>query len=124
MTRSMIPETEKPMAKPAAESDPPEEGVVLLADSGRRHLFDNPANVKRLIRGFWVACGLLLALDLLFLPGVGPLHKHMSFAEGVLDAEDWPGFFCFYGLGACVALVLLAKLLRKVIMRREDYYDR
>jgi hypothetical protein len=29
-----------------------------------------------------------------------------------------------YGFFACVALVLAAKLLRKLIMRPEDYYER
>ena len=28
-----------------------------------------------------------------------------------------------FGFVACVALVLIAKQLRKVLMRREDYYD-
>ena len=33
------------------------------------------------------------------------------------------GFYCIYGFAACVALVLLATEMRKVIMRDEDYYD-
>jgi hypothetical protein len=105
-------------------SEAPAEGVVLLADDGRKHVFDNPANVKRLIRGFMVVCGLLLAVDLLFLPPIGIWHKHLSFGNGALPAEGWFGFYCIYGLGACVMLVLLAKVLRKIIMRGEDYYDR
>ena len=38
--------------------------------------------------------------------------------------EGWPGFYPMYGFVACVALVLVAKQLRKILMRDEDYYDR
>jgi hypothetical protein len=33
------------------------------------------------------------------------------------------GFYAFYGFVACVLLVLIAKQMRKVLMRKEDYYD-
>ena len=36
--------------------------------------------------------------------------------------ESFSGFYAFFGLVACVALVLAAKELRKLIMRPEDYY--
>ena len=34
------------------------------------------------------------------------------------------GFYAIYGFVACVILVLLAKEMRKLLMRDEDYYDR
>jgi len=34
------------------------------------------------------------------------------------------GFYAIYGFVACVVLVLLAKEMRKILMRDEDYYDR
>ena len=37
--------------------------------------------------------------------------------------ESWPGFYAFFGFVACVALVLAAKELRKLVMRDESYYD-
>jgi len=37
--------------------------------------------------------------------------------------ESWPGFFSIYGFVACVALVLAAKELRKLLMRSETYYE-
>jgi hypothetical protein len=46
------------------------------------------------------------------------VHRH---AETAFDG--WFGFYGLYGFVACVALVLAAKLLRRVVMRREDYYD-
>jgi len=73
---------------------------------------DRPANVTRLYRGLWGLGTLLLAADLV-------LHRH---AEAAFDG--WFGFYGVYGFAACVALVLAAKLLRRGVMRPEDYYDR
>lgn len=77
---------------------------------------DHWENVKKVLIAFWSVCGVLLVVDLLSLLGV--YHKHAHFA-----VEDWFGFYAFYGLGACVALVLLAKQLRKLVMRSQDYYE-
>lgn len=77
----------------------------------KQHLFDRPENVNRLLRGFYVVCALLLLLDFF-------LHRHVSH-----DWENLPGFYAIYGFVACVLLVLIAKQLRKLLMRREDYYD-
>ena len=84
--------------------------------SEKKHLFDQPRNVRRLIRVFFVICVLLLGADLLF-------HRHLNFAEGVFPVEGWFGFYAIYGFVACVLLVLTATQMRKVLMRREDYYD-
>jgi len=37
--------------------------------------------------------------------------------------EALPGFYALFGFVACVVLVLIAKEMRKVLMRDEDYYD-
>ncbi|MBL4848328.1 MAG: hypothetical protein JKY65_22645 [Planctomycetes bacterium] len=80
---------------------------------------DHPENVKKLIRGFWICCALLLVPDVL--EALGVVHfKHPH--EGYWW-ESWVGFFALYGFVACVVLVLIAKQLRKVVMRDEDYYD-
>ncbi|MDD9817232.1 MAG: hypothetical protein OXU61_03715 [Gammaproteobacteria bacterium] len=34
------------------------------------------------------------------------------------------GFYSLFGFVACVALVLSARLLRRAVMRSEDYYER
>lgn len=111
----------------AHTSEPPDidtsqEGLVLLPDDGRQHVWDKRRNVRRLLTAFFVACFLILSLDVLFL--LDHPHKHLSFKEGVFPPEGWFGFYSFYGLAACVLLVLAAKQLRKLIMRWEDYYDR
>jgi hypothetical protein len=83
---------------------------------GDRHFFDDPRNVKRLTYVLYVACAVIIALDLV-------VHRHSSFAEGVLDQESWFGFYGVYGFVSFVALVKVAQLLRRLLMRSEDYYD-
>lgn len=96
-------------------------GIVLLPDDGRKHVFDDPKNVRKVIRIFVVVCVVLFLLDGLFFI----LHKHLSFQEGLFRLEGWFGFYGIYGFVACVFLVLAAKyLLRKLVRRKEDYYDR
>ncbi|MXX37588.1 MAG: hypothetical protein F4Y91_16395 [Gemmatimonadetes bacterium] len=84
--------------------------------SKKKYLFDQPRNVHRLIWVFFVLCALLLGVELFF-------HRHLNFAEGVFPVEGWFGFYAIYGFVACVLLVLTATQMRKVLMRREDYYD-
>lgn len=73
---------------------------------------DHPKNVDRLVHAFYAVCGVLIAIDV-FVP------KHGPFAT-----EHWFGFYGWFGFIACVALVLIAKQMRRVLMRPEDYYDR
>jgi hypothetical protein len=86
-----------------ADKSDPQEKVYWL---------DNRRNVDRLVRGFYIVCGLLLAIDA-FVPKHGPFSIEHVF-----------GFYGVFGFLACVALVLIAKQLRRVLMRPEDYYDR
>ena len=84
---------------------------------------DDFENVKRVYRWLWAVCLLLLV------GGEGLLmwaHAHAAPGHGEHHGfafERWPGFYAFFGLVACVALVLAAKELRRLIMRPEDYYD-
>ncbi|MFH0944859.1 MAG: hypothetical protein V2A76_06645 [Planctomycetota bacterium] len=73
--------------------------------------FDKPRNVTLFLRVVYVICGLALLLELL-------IHKH-----GVPRFEGWFSFYPVYGFVGIVVLVLLAILLRKLVMRPEDYYD-
>ncbi len=76
-----------------------------------RRWLDEPANVRKVYFSVWIACGLLLLAELF-------VDKH-----GEVDIEHWFGFHGFYGLVACVLLVLAAKLLRRMLIRPENYYD-
>lgn len=84
-----------------------------MNDSGNRteHLFDKPRNVRLVFRLFYGICIVLLALDFV-------LHRHVAHAWDRL-----PGFYALFGFTACVTLVLIAKRLRRLLRRPEDYYD-
>lgn len=76
-----------------------------------KHLFDNRKNVKRVIYFLYVICALLLGLDFV-------VSRHASHP---LDAIY--GFYPLYGFIGCVVLVIIAKWLRAIIAREEDYYS-
>ena len=80
-------------------------------NDGKTYLFDNPRNVRFVVRALIVACILLFGLDFV-------LHRHAYH-----PLEEIPGFYAIYGFVACVLLVLLAKEMRKVLIRRENYYE-
>ena len=73
--------------------------------------FDKPGNVKRTLVVLYVVCAAALGLDFV-------VDRHI--------AHPWEGLFGFhalYGFAVCVTLVLVAKELRKILMRSETYYD-
>lgn len=77
----------------------------------KNHIFDDPKNVKLVMYILYAACAVSFLLDFV-------IHRHVDHPlEAVI------GFYCIYGFAACVALVLAATEMRKVIMRDEDYYD-
>ena len=77
----------------------------------KTYFLDKPENVERLLKVFYVICGLLFAADFV-------VHRHVSH-----DWEQLPAFYALYGFIACVLLVLIAKLIRRVLMRKENFYD-
>lgn len=72
----------------------------------------NPNRAEWIYRALWLACIAALAADLLY-------DKHPTFA-----VEGWFGFYAWYSAICSVAVVLAARALRKLVTRREDYYDR
>lgn len=77
----------------------------------KRYWLDDMRNVDRLVYGLYVLCGLLVVIDI-FVPKHGPFAIEHIF-----------GFYAWYGFISCVALVLVAKQLRRFVMRPEDYYE-
>lgn len=75
-------------------------------------LFDDPKNVRLLRTGFYIALCAVLIADLF-------IHKHSEFG-----VDGFFGFYAVYGFISYVFLIFTAKLLRKIVMRRENYYDR
>jgi hypothetical protein len=78
---------------------------------------DRPANVTRLWRWLLALGAALAALDLLALVGVWDRHTSIGL-------EELPGFYAMWGFVGIVVLIVLAKALRRLVMRRENYYDR
>ncbi|MBL8259500.1 MAG: hypothetical protein JNM60_06815 [Candidatus Competibacteraceae bacterium] len=76
----------------------------------KRYWLDEPRHVDKIFYGLVGVCVLLLLSDLAY-------RKHATFGF-----ESWFGFFAWYGFICCVALVLLAKQMRKLVKRDEDYY--
>lgn len=93
-----------------------------IPDGEAPRWLDDLDNVRKLFRGLWVVCLLLLV------GGAGLLawaHQRDVAAGGAHHGfafENWPGFYALFGFVAYVTLVLVAKKLRDWIMRPEDYY--
>lgn len=71
---------------------------------------DRPQNRQRIRNILYVVCAVLVVADFI-------VHRHT-----MLPLEKLPAFYPVYGFVALVTVVLLAKLLRKLVGRREDYY--
>ena len=91
---------------------PPKAASPASAHKTRTYWLDNPANVERIVRALYLICAVLVVADF-FVPKHGPFAIEHVF-----------GFYAWFGFLACVGLVLAAKLMRRVLMRPEDYYDR
>ena len=77
----------------------------------REHWLDDPANVKRLWRGFLLVLALTVLAELLVV-------LHPAFA-----VEAIFGFNAIYGFLACAAMIIVAKVAGLVLKRPDDYYD-
>jgi hypothetical protein len=74
-------------------------------------IFDKPENVEKVLWILFTSLGVLLVVDFF-------IHKHAHFSW-----EGAPEFHAVYGFVACVLLIFVAKILRKIVRRDEDYYD-
>ena len=77
---------------------------------GRRYWLDDGNNVRKIVRA-------LIAISALAFLGSALYASHGFALEALF------GFHAIYGFIACVALVMIAKALRKLLMRPEAYYD-
>lgn len=77
----------------------------------KQYWFDQPGNVKLILRGLYVSCAILFVADFFY-------HRHVDHVM-----EKLFGFYGIYGFVSCVILVLAAKEMRKVLIRKEDYYE-
>ena len=76
----------------------------------RRYLFDDGRNVRRLLWSLYGACAVVFAADFF-------ANRH-----GYRSWELLPSFYALFSVAACLVLVLVARQLRKVLIRRDDSY--
>jgi hypothetical protein len=74
-------------------------------------LLDSPKNRARVVKYFYISLIVLLVIDFFT-----PKHGHFPWEEAY-------GFFAVYGYIGCVSLIYIAKGLRWLVKRKENYYD-
>lgn len=84
--------------------------ATKLPEGERERFLDKSKNIKLVLGVFLVISVLILGIDLFF-----DRHTDHRFEELV-------GFYGIWGFVSCVVLVLAARQLRKLVMRKEDYY--
>ena len=77
----------------------------------KERFLDRQENVDRLLWGVTIVGVLALLVDFFF-------HRHTYH-----PMERLWGFYGIFGAVGIIVLVQLAKLLRKLVMRDEDYYE-
>ena len=80
-------------------------------NSEKQYWLDDLRNVQKIFWVLVIVCAALFLADALY-------EKHV-----VYEFENWFGFFGLFGFFGSFALVLIARELRKFLMRKEDYYD-
>jgi len=68
------------------------------------------------IRLLWQIFSAVLALTV--------IAQFFIYIKGYVGIDSWLGFGAGFGFLACVAMVLFAKLLGKVLKRDQDYYKK
>ncbi len=77
----------------------------------KRYWLDDPRNVEKIVWAIFAICAVLFFAD-------GFYEKH-----GEVAVEYLFGFYAIFGFTVYVGLVLVAKWLRKFLMRPEDFYE-
>jgi len=83
----------------------------MNSNNNKKYWLDQPKNVNKIVYLLYVVCAALLIVEFFY-------HKHGHFAF-----EQWFGFYAWFGFIAYISIVMSAKLLRKFIKRKENYYD-
>ncbi len=77
-----------------------------------KHWLVRPGTIRKL----WIMMFIVLAASVL-LQAFLPVHGHFGIDESF-------AFGAWFGFAACVAMIIVAKLLGVLLKRRDDYYDR
>jgi hypothetical protein len=81
-------------------------------DNEKSRWLDHPRNVSKIVWALAAVCAVLVAFEL------------AADRYGPFDVEHVFGFYAIFGFVASLVVVLLTRLLRPLVARREDYYDR
>ena len=82
-----------------------------MSEDEATHWLLRPRTIRRLWVGFAVTLALLVLADLLVPP------------SSVIGVDGTFGFYAWYGLLACIAMVLFAKVLGVALKRPDTFYD-
>ncbi len=82
-----------------------------MTEAGEKHWLVRPETVRWLWRGGLAVLALLVVGD--FLVDAHPISR----IDGIF------GFYAWYGLLACVAMILFAKAIGVFLKRKDTYYD-
>lgn len=85
---------------------------MQTTDDSKPGWADRPEIQQRIRYVLYTICAALVIIDLV-------VHRH-----AYLPVEEIPAFYAFYGFAALVGVVVMAKALRRVVGRREDYYQK
>ncbi len=83
----------------------------MSAEKRDERWLDQEANQTKLFHLLGVLCLLLFAADF-------AIHRHAHF-----EAEGTYGFYPVFGFAAYALIVGAGWIWRRVVLRREDYYD-
>lgn len=80
--------------------------------------FDKPESKRLLWILLWVACGLTLVAEPIYLM----LAEHKKHAEGLFKYIKWPIFYAVLGFVSCALMIVVAKVLGFWLKKPADYY--
>ena len=77
-------------------------------------------HVDILFKAFYLGCVLLVLVEIDMQVTNILFEEHRHIYTGL---ENILGFYLWYAFGGIVLLVAIAKMMRRILMRSEDYYD-
>ena len=86
--------------------------ALRTPDNEKTWWLDDPRNVNKILWTLAAVCVVLVAFEL------------VADRYGPFPVEHVFGFYAIFGFVASLVVVLLTRLLRPLVARREDYYDR
>ena len=85
---------------------------MQTSDNNNTGWADKPVIRQRIRNVLYAVCALLVLAEFI-------VHRHIY-----MPLEKIPAYYAIYGFIALVSVVMLAKLLRKLVGREENYYEK